>query len=87
MYEYIHLSTQNSLLCFAFGAAHLVMGILHVAYYGNHSTATKRLVGSSFYAMVITNGVLAIVNGLIMVGDGVHSVAIMADISDMDMFY
>ncbi len=76
---------QNALLGFFGGAGYVVIGILHMAFYKDHKRSTKLRVGESFYAMAVTNGALAVANGLVMMADALHSVYLIARAKDFEI--
>ena len=51
----------------------MTIGILHIVYYKDYEALIKIGVGKSFYAMAVTNGAFAILNGLLMVADALFS--------------
>ncbi len=63
------LYVQNALLNATGGVGYVIIGILHMAYYKDHKSMVKLGVGSSFYAIMISNGAFAVTNGLLMLAD------------------
>ncbi len=51
-----------------------MIGILHMVYYKDHKSVVKASAGSSFYAIMMSNGAFAITNGFLMLVDALFCV-------------